>query len=1539
MRKYVLILLLSIFVAPATIASNIEGTSTYKDYLFILVHGINGGSHHFNGQDNIDKDLRLLQHLETDLGLQGHVYAYSFKNKNGGSQFNAREFGDRTYKNTATYINSNGDKNVPMDGKCWLEKARQDFIKWFKSNENNIANPGHRDPRPEEIPSKYIIVAHSMGNMAVRLYVYSPFMKGLWQECFPGDTSIQNGFYKDDIAKVVFVGPPFTGSDLAYPAVVPKVAFQSWLVYDKLINSESVMNKLIMNIMANNYSFLSDPYAPYKITKEFSFLVMDYPMFIDNLYGLLGVNPDWQPVRQMDPIEGGGYGALDVGTWQLMPEIWFEGFNELLSSKYEDPNIEPAYSVIYGLGGPVLNINDAVKNKLITMYLGNRADAYDSVFSSSNYVKNLSMTNSDMTSAFSMSEIFNNFGNEISLLMPGSGFYSLSTAQAKFVSLVLSNNALNLTEDGDCAVPVHSAKGLYEEKITGKMHSTKHLQDAKFYERVYKGKFNDFLENEFPDYLVGAGVAYAGMRFAGMPHETALQIVQWPLALLVIGKVIENKNDIWYNHFAHTNSLLKEYSLIENAILDTPAIFTVKDLQTTAEAQGSPEAGVMLFSVSSPEAGYRSITVRGLSENRNYSGLVNMAVPATLKTTGEGERKYVKSMTVTEPPTRVVGKLNYLIPSRIKQFEYSFNFADWKPIENVNPETGEFVLENLPFAEGQNVIAVRAENAVGIKSHQLIKIVLNTIPMVPSNLSPLPGTYTNNKQPTWSGEFGKAGYSEQPIEDIAIQRAIRINPDGTEVDITGQVQVEITGGTYDKHLKYRYTPDGPLSDGRYTLIVTVTSNVGVSQSVSDLTIDTQSPTLAIQPLPPYSPRAPTTIRYSASDEASPNLVSVRCELYNQNNELVTTIATADSLSKGENFFNWDGQRVSDGTYIIKIKAFDLAGNYAVAEQPITVDATSPMVTGVDISPNPMTSKTTELGLTARVNEKSTVVIKMNNLSNNTTTAYLAQSSVVASAASESLVVSYLWKYDDMFQKGPEDGIYNVEVIARDEAGNESLPRTLEAVRIDRTPPVIYGQITNPYVLSNIGKNAYKTTLSYDLSDAESAKIKIYNSNTGTLVDTIPAAPAARGSNAISWNANSANFPKGAYRFQIIATDDVGNEGVAYASCVKDGIAPEISYPAEDNTEVSGTISIRGTAIDPDWTNDKPFKDYRVSYKKAGEDWKSDFIEVPQVNRAPNDPKNISVRPLQNNSTLAYLYTNNLENGDYTIKVEVNEENGESLAAERTIKVNNDSMTASAVQTPYVKLKTLPSSIDFKSDDSVKLPIGFLNSVKPANVYVEIIRPSPRSGPCLPAGREGGPRASEASREVDEVVFFKYFPNILGAPFIGKPAYKPGTDLGYFFWGDEDGYHIRWSADGSNHKFTGSIVAVGGSFNTPSPSGRGGEGVRATGNLISWDSSISGGEGGIDFKITSGQLMITPKIDEDPASPSITADNVYLGVSKFTQAYLPIIIDVTGQKLVDVTNMGKSSAASNLERPTQTVEWDGKYATGAFVDNGSYLVRV
>ncbi len=164
-------------------AANIEGTGAYDNYIFILVHGINNTSDIFEGKTPYGN---LKNFLEKDMGLKGRLFDYTFTDNvgkvpldngsyNSVNKQDARELGDRNYKPSP-------------NSTCWLEQAKEDFASSHKQG--------------TKIPSKYIILSYSMGNLAVRSYIYSDSVFG------------GKGFYQNDIEKVVFIAPPMLGSDM-----------------------------------------------------------------------------------------------------------------------------------------------------------------------------------------------------------------------------------------------------------------------------------------------------------------------------------------------------------------------------------------------------------------------------------------------------------------------------------------------------------------------------------------------------------------------------------------------------------------------------------------------------------------------------------------------------------------------------------------------------------------------------------------------------------------------------------------------------------------------------------------------------------------------------------------------------------------------------------------------------------------------------------------------------------------------------------------------------------------------------------------------------------------------------------------------------------------------------------------------------------------------------------------------------------------------------------------------------------------------------
>lgn len=146
--RYILFLLaFALFAQASPLAANVE-TRPSPNYIVILVHGLGDTHKVFTGDANISIGGMVLQdkgfagnikgYLEDNLGLKGYVYAYDFSDNKGSLEKMGWELGDRNYHNP----------NPEMEGLCWLEKAKSDFIK---------QNPG------KMVPQKYVLIGHSMG--------------------------------------------------------------------------------------------------------------------------------------------------------------------------------------------------------------------------------------------------------------------------------------------------------------------------------------------------------------------------------------------------------------------------------------------------------------------------------------------------------------------------------------------------------------------------------------------------------------------------------------------------------------------------------------------------------------------------------------------------------------------------------------------------------------------------------------------------------------------------------------------------------------------------------------------------------------------------------------------------------------------------------------------------------------------------------------------------------------------------------------------------------------------------------------------------------------------------------------------------------------------------------------------------------------------------------------------------------------------------------------------------------------------------------
>ncbi|MFC1495925.1 hypothetical protein ACFL52_00735 [Candidatus Margulisiibacteriota bacterium] len=896
--KIILLITILTFTLSLNIiqAGVIEGTDTYQDYLFILVHGWNADKTIFTGEGGYKSLKYYLEKPISNggLGLEGKVYTYSYSSPSGDYLTKAKELGSRNYKNPSTETN----------GLCWLEQAKIDYKKWFKSKYG-------KTPTESEVPSRYIILSHSAGNFSVRSYIYSNVI-----DVTPlgGGKSHkkEDGFYQNDIDKVVFIAAPFTGTGTAF------LYWQAWFDYfpyfgtktDKWIFAKGdppVTIKQIMDVfdLQEMYKVLkgnpTNPWSPYYSAATFSGAGALGGWFIKSLYGISPngsrVTVPFDPsVTELFPSNApilslASYfssGNLDSIKFLPVSGLFLSALNgprlgwALKDAKLTDATSEPAYSIVYANGIPTYDpTSTAFLSGLKWMFNHREANSFIEFFSESfkSGPLSVSIPNPDWpgdasSSPFIDSPVIDFMNNAIdtyfslnfqesTLFHPG--FWALPNWQSKFLSLSMARtmDKLDIAEyffgggyftlDGDFVVPGSSARG----------EGVAHLKNVPTYLKEFKSdSFENYLSNQFALEVAATETAIATAAYistlSGIPYWTAWENYWWmriPASLSLVNNVYTHLDQIRTNLDAH-NRILEEQNLIRTAILDTPAIFTVQDIQTTKEeeatASSSSASGeVTAMSITTPRtppSGYQSLKIKSINEKRVYYGNQNMAIPITI----DGDRKYITEILVTKPPKRIEGKLNYLIPKLMKQFQYSFNHAAWKNIKNVHPVTGEFVLENLPFAEGQNTLAIRATNAVGVKSHQLCKFVLNTIPMLISNMTPKPNTYTNNPQPIVGGSFIKSVYTENTTigEGIpAITSAKLYLNDELLTDLLSDpnfTQQNVKVNDYRTEVNFSYQSPVPLKDGQYKIVVEAKSEVGASRGEWPFWVDTTPPEITFE---------------------------------------------------------------------------------------------------------------------------------------------------------------------------------------------------------------------------------------------------------------------------------------------------------------------------------------------------------------------------------------------------------------------------------------------------------------------------------------------------------------------------------------------------------------------------------------------------------------------------------------------------------------------------------------------------------------------
>lgn len=1004
MKKIVLLVVCLVMCAYSrvTCAERADIIKSSPNYLIILVHGITSDHKAFDGESN------LKRYLIGDLGLDGYVYAYDYSNNRQSNDKNAKELGD------------------PDNSRYWIGRAKEEFAsdKGYSSFE----------AIPQNLrPSKIVLIAHSMGGLSSRVYITS-------------------GYYQNDVKKLITLDTPHTGADIIsflnkYWIDMAKeaslVGVQTQVMgYDVDLSNKSIDSMIKKNITDRISGFIKDKTT--SVTDSFT----------QNLFSI----PLWANIEK------------DSAHWAVDLEMPSPN-NNAVQSWLEDKHFVPVwtgtfaqaaqYLVFSGKGYDEMDPDGSWINDLRrkSQKAGTDPISYRLVSSLGNPTPNKEAINRGGFLATA------DISWQLMPFMPE--WNALPNESAKYWAITDSVIWPGLwpLKDGSLLVAEDSSRG--DDVPLFKQNTKRYSYDFK------SDKLEDNIKACQTLYYILLGLALTPPYVVPMPivHNVPMITLTVLFAATTADDLAsQTQSGVLRNHehiiWASCNSQTDGPPIIDLALFDTP-MATVTHLDTDV----SIDAYNMTQKIEHMPGAVQSVAILNSSEasdNPPYAADRSVSLIFNEGTTSEVE-KYTSSMLVKVPVTQISGVIHDFKPLMLESFQISENFAAWQDFKpntvtqhtgpngfkyietTVNKftlhmdEWGRYTISGLNFAEGQNLIAFKLRNRAQYSSNQVCKVIQNTIPMQASKFQPESNFMTNNVYQPIGVEFNKSTYYEDAIGHIDIMSMLL---DGQEISQEANI-VSTLVDPYHPVATVEYIPKSPLQDGLHNILVQAKSDVGVSQAIWSFFVDTQPPSITIEALPPYSPRAPNaqpiSIRYKTADNLSTFLRNGSINVYDKNNNFVTEISTFDTQAVGDNYAQWDGRRVTgsteevvpDGNYTIKIQAYDYAGNLSEESVSLTIDSTPPTIINADVDPKPMTSNSDSLNFSTELTENSIVTIKLINKSTGVASAYIAQATGASPAplsapgrgdGGEVATASYAWSYNNQFGiSGPEDGVYSIIV--------------------------------------------------------------------------------------------------------------------------------------------------------------------------------------------------------------------------------------------------------------------------------------------------------------------------------------------------------------------------------------------------------------------------------------------------------------------------------------------------------------------------------
>ncbi len=448
---------------------------------------------------------------------------------------------------------------------------------------------------------------------------------------------------------------------------------------------------------------------------------------------------------------------------------------------------------------------------------------------------------------------------------------------------------------------------------------------------------------------------------------------------------------------------------------------------------GSVPADVRWYNVSGLSEGSHEISVLAVgSSGENASDNVTVIIdmtPPDLTITSPSNFSYHNSDTVTV----------YWSGSdeNFDHYEVSFDGGSW---ENVGSSTS-YTCKYLK--EGWHNISIRALDKAGNSKTCILFFAVDMTPPIIHDMAPGNGSFVGLSSVTLSWNV---------TDNFEIDHYEVKADDGSWINVG-----TVTSYTFEN-----------LGDGNHTLYLCAFDKAGNSRTGSvTITIDTVSPYVEI-----LSPSNGTIVSGVVTIEVNwTDDYPDRCELYINYTGKPVRVFYEDGLRT----YSWNTTNVSDGTYLIRAIAYDLANNTSIFEIYVLVDNSPPEVS-ID---NPKDGE--------YVGGVITIQVTWNDVSPDRCELYI--DGTLVKTWNTSGTVSWDWD-----TTGYGDGSHLIRAVAYDQNGASSEESI--TVTVDNSPPTII--IESPENGSTVGQ-AFRVV--WNASDSVSYVETVYIYLNGTLEAT------------------------------------------------------------------------------------------------------------------------------------------------------------------------------------------------------------------------------------------------------------------------------------------------------------------------------------------------------------------------------------------------------------------------------------------------------